>query len=222
MKKTIAFVPVWALYYIGDMTAKTFEYFDSTPLYMLYNWCMCKSGDMQDWSGLTRPWLKPENLEIERRWLIKKLPVNTQFDELLHIKQYYTNEGRFRKSFDGAEITYYHTVKKSISFGVNEEIEHKITQEQFEKAIICNTLHNGSTTKCMFKHRYKIKIDGLVYEFDGLLFDELHSTPSMWILEIELKDINERIDMPEFVKSLIVKEITGDKSYSNYSMSVNV
>ena len=203
MKKIIAFLPTWILFYIGDFTSNLFKYkyFNFTALYLLYNWCMTNSGDIQDWAGLKRPWLKPENLEIERRWVIKCLP-DVKFDDLLHIKQYYTPSGRFRKSYNGSDFTYYHTVKKTISPGINEEIENIITPFEFEAAI-------RNATSFITKHRYKYKYDGLVYEFDGMLFDESSPVPTIWMLEIELKHINQPIDMPDNIKTIIIKEITG-------------
>jgi len=175
---------------------------------------MSTSGDIQDWAGLKRPWLKPENLEIERRWIIKHLP-DLKFDDLLHIKQYYTPHGRFRKSFNGSAFTYYHTVKKTISPGVNEEIENTITPFEFEAAI-------RNATSFITKHRYKYKHDGLVYEFDGMFFEDNKDIPTFWVLEIELKHINQPIDMPDYIKNVIIKEITGDKAFSNFTLSTKI
>lgn len=213
MKKILAFLPAWILFYIGDFTSKLFKYFDSTALYQIYNWCMSTSGDMQDWAGLKRPWLKPENLEIERRWVIKCLP-DLKFDDLLHITQYYTPWGRFRKSYNGSVFTYYHTVKKTISAGVNEEIEETISKDDYENAI-------KNATSIITKHRYKYKHDGLVYEFDGMFFKN-DNVPTFWVLEIELRHINQKIEMPENIKSVVIKEITGDKAFSNFTMSTKI
>jgi CYTH domain-containing protein len=215
MRKLITFIPVWILYYVGHLTSKSFPYFGSPVLYLVYNHCMLWSGDMQKWSGLKRPFIAVENLEIERRWILKCLPENVKFDDMLLIRQYYTPEGRYRISYNGSEFKYYHTVKKTISHGTNEEIEREITRGEMDFAV-------GIATSSIMKHRYKLKIDGLVYEFDGLLFDGEWQNPTMWILEIELKHIDQKIDMPQFVKDVIVKEITGDMAFSNKSMSTKI
>jgi CYTH domain-containing protein len=163
--------------------------------------------------GFKKLWVKPENLEIERRWIIKHLP-DLKFDDLLHITQYYTPWGRFRKSYNGSVFTYYHTVKNRISVGVNEEIEETISKDDYENAI-------KQATSIITKHRYKYKHNGLVYEFDGMFFKN-DNVPTLWVLEIELNNINQPIEMPDFIKNTVIKEITGDKAFSNFTLSTKI
>lgn len=218
MKKIIAFIPVWVLFYTGDLISKTFTKINSVILYRFYSWCMEKSGDMQDWAGLENPWHGPEpksqNLEIERRWLITGLP-KLKFDQLLIIRQYYTPTGRFRESYDGTSFKYYHTIKKTISSGVNEEIEIEITKSEFDESI-------KDATSYICKDRRKYKHDGLVYEFDSMLLSMDNITPCMYIMEVELDDINQEFVIPEVIKDVIIREITGEKQYSNFSLSVKL
>lgn len=64
MKKIIAYVPVWLLYYIGDLISNTlaWEYF--LWVFVFYQWCMITSMELQDWAGLEDPWHYPEEKEI--------------------------------------------------------------------------------------------------------------------------------------------------------------
>lgn len=57
MKKIIAFIPVYILYYIGDRLSK----FDSLGSYKAYNWFMQRSVQLQDWAKLNKPWEHIDN-----------------------------------------------------------------------------------------------------------------------------------------------------------------
>lgn len=59
MKKIIGVVPAWGLYYIGDFTCKIMIKLEFNFLFKMYNWCMVKSGDIQDWAELEGPWSEP-------------------------------------------------------------------------------------------------------------------------------------------------------------------
>lgn len=216
MKKIIGFLPVWILYSIGKGLSERDEIHGNDNFYMISSWCMLKSCKIQDWSGIKGPWSKPTNLEIERRWIIKRLPI-VKFDETLAIIQYYTPTGRYRVSCDVyTEISkYHHTVKKTVSHGVNEEDEREITKEEFTDAI-------KTATSKIIKSRRKYNCDGLVYEFDGLILDPIEEDPTLYIMEIELNDINQNINMPYSIKELIIKEITGDKAFSNLQLSTKI
>jgi len=216
MKKIIGFLPVWILYSIGNGLSELDEIYCTNIFYSISTWCMLKSCNIQDWSGIKGPWLKPTNLEIERRWIIKHLPI-LKFDETLAILQYYTPTGRYRVSCNvGTEISkYYHTVKKTVSYGVNEENEKEITKDEFIDAI-------KTATSKIAKSRRKYKCDGLVYEFDGLMLDPIDSVSTLYIMEIELNDINQTINMPYDIKKLIIKEITGDTAFSNLQLSTKI
>lgn len=59
MKKIIGFAPTWLLYYIGHLISLPMLKFDIGFLYTIYNNCMTTSEDIQKWSGLKSPWVKP-------------------------------------------------------------------------------------------------------------------------------------------------------------------
>lgn len=222
MKKIIGFIPTWATYYIGHWACLLERFLAPRKgilwLYMLSQWCLVKSGDIQDWAGLDGPWMdvtppedKPKNLEIERRWLLTELP-DLKWNDLLYIKQYYTPGGRFRQIFNGTIHTYFHTIKHNIAPGINEEDEKEITKEEFDLAIT-------KAISYIEKHRYIYKVDNLKYEFDAIITTLNNIIPTLWILEIELESIDQPLELIPIVTCNVIKEITGDKSYSNFSLS---
>lgn len=157
-------------------------------------------------------------LEIERRWLLRKLPpefneIRNEFEEY-GITQWYTPEGRFRSIHPKnyfSECRYLHTIKEVVSYGVNKEIEKEITQEEFQDAI-------KSATKVISKIRYIYQENDLKYEIDFI-----HVLGQDYIiLEIELNDIDQKIVIPDFINKFIIREITGDKSLSNFNLARKV
>jgi len=216
MKKIIAFIPVWVLFYIGDLISKTFNKLDSIILYRLFSWCMVTSSNIQDWAKLKNPWheTKPSKLEIERRWLLKELPI-LKFDEFSSIRQYYTPAGRFRELYNGSEYFYYFTIKTTIAVGINKEEETQITKGQFDEAI-------KTATSYICKDRRKYKDNGLIYEFDSILLSNDNTIPSLYIMEVELDDINQPITIPNIIQDVIIREITGEKQYSNFALSIKI
>ncbi len=55
MKKLIAYPLAWGLFYLGDFISNT-KIFNEGSFYNLYNWCMIKSSEIQDWGELNSPW----------------------------------------------------------------------------------------------------------------------------------------------------------------------
>lgn len=155
------------------------------------------------------------NLEIERKFLLKRVPKFLAKDikkYLIH-QVYVDIDGqvtRFRmtenlRSPDN-ETTCVKCVKKPISIGVFEEIEVDVSQNTFDKM----------TKK---PHRFIIK-ERLVYSEGGLKWEiDKYDDISLVTLEVELDDINQEIEIPEKIKKEIICEVTGQKSFSNYSLS---
>lgn len=158
--------------------------------------------------------------EIERRWVIKHLPHDlVDTGKFLHIFQYYTPTGRYRyvtphKNFvpQHSDEIYYRTLKTYVAPGINDEAENSVTKQDFEEVI--------KTAKSMIrKYRYLFDYGGLTFEFDGLVLDDKDNYPTLWIMEVELKSMDQHIDMPDSIRKVLIKEVTGDKVWSNYSLS---
>lgn len=160
------------------------------------------------------------NLEIERKFLLKRHPhkgLSESPDDLVEIQQYYfKNEKgiweRVRRAHykESDSITYLHTIKRSISPGVKEEIESEISQEDFFKYL-------DKCDRGIFKDRYIFNIEnGLFWEVD--YFHQIDIT----IAEIELPDIKHKFTTPEFIESEILLEVTDIKSFSNRRLALDI
>lgn len=220
MKKIIGYLPMWILYHIGSSFDAYDTVHDKDTFGWLTSWCMINSLKIQNWSGLENPWFEPEpkkNLEIERRWIMKYLP-DLEYDEILAIIQYYTPTGRYRVTCNvntHDNIKFYHTIKKIVSYGINEEDEKEITETEFNEAV-------KTATSKITKSRHKYKHSGLTFEFDGLILDPVLTDPTLYIMEIELNDIKQVINIPVEINKVIIKEITGDKVFSNHALSTKI
>ena len=162
------------------------------------------------------------NLEIERRFLLKNVPSfgkKREF-EIYDIFQFYFEvkgkRTRFRQSTKKAgysysptdKVTYLSTKKKFISKGTYEEIEVEISEKTFWKKYR-ETKNRRSISKTRFVYNYK----GLKFEIDK--FTEMH----LVVMEIELKNINQKINFPDFIKKEIILEVTDLRELGNYNLS---
>lgn len=160
---------------------------------------------------------EPEPKEIERKFLIKK-PTNKEIENLGCISE--TNIIQtYLRSEDGVErrvrqrgtkengFTFYYTEKTDIGFGERIEKENKITPNEYVILLseADTDLHQISKT------RYCFVYDKRYYEMDVYSFSNEYA-----IVEIELNDINEEINLPPLT---LVKEVTGDKDFMNYSLA---
>ena len=159
--------------------------------------------------------MNKENLEIERKFLLKKVPkfLAKDVDKFLIHQVYHEINGkihRFRMTENlrsqDEDRTYIECVKTSISHGVFEEIEKEIGQNKFDRMI-------------KKPHRYIIK-ERTVYKANGLKWeiDKYHDI-SLVTLEVELDDIHQKIEVPETIEKEIIAEVTGQQVFSNYNLS---
>jgi CYTH domain-containing protein len=169
----------------------------------------------------------PANLEKERRFLIKiplqwygKFKVLTS--DKLKIYQTYLVENLIGDqayscirmivdsdiSYNNIDYTY--TIKKFVSPGVHEEYETHLSRREYQDKLKRIDL----TRSAIVKTRYKIKFNDQTFEldiFEGRLL-------GLAILEIEVNDINDDVLLPPYFK--VIKEITGENSYSNRELAV--
>ncbi len=161
---------------------------------------------------------EPVPTEIERKFLIKK-PTLEEIEKLgciskTNIIQTYLKsdnpkiERRVRQRGTKQNgFNFYYTEKMEIKDGERIENESKITPTEYinyltEADIL---LHQISKVRRCFIY------DKKYYEMDFYPFSDEYA-----ILEIELNDINEPINLPPLT---IVKEVTNDKSFKNYSLA---
>lgn len=165
-------------------------------------------------------------LEIEHKYLIK-FPGNWAqlaelFDSVVDIKRISQTylipkdnkpAARVRKTIEGltgeTNTVYHFNQKKPVKTGIHEETEFKISEKEYEKY-----LKEANPKKHeVFKTRFVFKYHDQIFELD--LFKG--RLKGLAILEIELKKEDDVVEMPEFFTML--KEITGDKSYTNFALA---
>lgn len=163
------------------------------------------------------------NLEIERKFLLKKLPESKPKDSI-DIEQIYLKKNgvwervRSWESSKTGKKKWIHTIKTSLGKGVNLEDEHLISEEEFLK-FKDESLNSTLESRMIFKtrHIYSVKNSKLIWEID-----EFHNDYRLIVAEIEIprKDFN--IEIPKWISDLILLEVTGLKQFSNRSLSLKI
>lgn len=156
-------------------------------------------------------------IEIERKYIIKKPDLDKlslldgySKSEILQI--YLVSEPgvthRIRMRSSGSVVTYTETEKKRIDRISAYEDEREISGEEFER--LKRLQRQG--TRAVHKIRYTFTYNGKTFEID-----EYPRWRKTCLMEIELKTRDEKVDLPPYIE--IMQEVTGNKSYSNASMS---
>lgn len=152
------------------------------------------------------------SLEIERKYILKRLPYFTP-DQVLSIMQFYTSAGsRYRSStnMETKNTFFYKTDKTPVSDGVNEEIESEIHQLEF----YYNMQH---AVKALHKVRHVFRWVGYKFELDVFSHHK-----ELVLMEVELKSMDEEFEIPTFLQELILEEVTGQKEYNNFQIAVPI
>ena len=158
--------------------------------------------------------------EIERKFIIEKpsLEALAQFEgysasEILQIYLENTERGAThrirRRAFLGGAVEFTENTKERIDRMSVIEREESISEERFyalAKKI-------DKRTRPLKKCRYTVPFGGRTLEID--VYPEWEKS---CILEIELQGREDGYELPDFIQ--VIKEVTGDKRYSNHSMSV--
>lgn len=157
---------------------------------------MSYSGNKEDW------YLKQE-IEIERKWLLKELP-KVEFDQVIQIEQYYKDWLRYRRQHDGIGEFFFCIKKERLSHGVNRETWQDCTKEDY-------FFNYPQDEKPIKKTRHVLEYEGHNIEIDT--FEN-----GLVMMEIEVKSLSEPIQIPKIIHAQIKKEVTGDPDYSNYQL----
>jgi len=162
-----------------------------------------------------------EKLEIERKFLLKSLP-QIKEDDIFQIEQYYlkNKNGIWERARTyHSEISgdcYIHTIKRSISKGVNMEDEFEMTKDEFEKfKDMC--LSKKFDSRHISKERWIYKYGDLKWEVD-----KFNSGYNLIIAEIELPTKKYRISFPDYINDVKLLEVTGLKQFSNRALSLKI
>ncbi len=159
-------------------------------------------------------------IEIERRFLIPSSQNRHWYGESLQIKQFYVDEEVISHLIPtDADISEIHiwrirssqhacflTGKGRRTGATGVELEWEINREEFEKIDRSYTLFGIEKTRFLWRGA-----DGLLWEIDE--FEGVHC--GLIIAEVELESEDQVVQLPEWLG----KEITGDNSWSNWTLS---
>ena len=154
--------------------------------------------------------------EIEKKFIIEYPDINMlnsiKNAQKVFISQSYINDNgvrkRIRKRGINGVYSYYLTMKKTISGFKKEEVEYKITKEEYEAL-----KNNDKDNLTIEKIRYCLSENFTYYEIDIYPFWENKA-----VMEIELKGENEKYILPKNIR--IIKDVSTDKNYSNYNLAL--
>ena len=157
-----------------------------------------------------------DNIEIERRFLLKELP-DVNYDYTIDITQYYIKIDeiweRYRKSvYSESVIKYYKTIKTFIRPGEQKEDEIEISEVEYNNAVDkCNS--GDYKARVIEKKRYVHKMsDGLKWEIDKFEMNVV-------IAEIELPELRHKFETPDWLDNEIILEVTEHKEFSSKSLA---
>lgn len=147
--------------------------------------------------------------EIERKFLITKLPSNLENYPVIRIKQ-----GYIAITPDNIEVRlrqkgkkYFQTIKRGTGLQ-REEIEIEITQDQFEQ------LWNAITGISIEKDRYRLSDQGYSIELD-VYHNQLSG---LYTAEIEFSSQQKALSFNP--PSWFGEDITEDESYKNKNLAI--
>lgn len=160
-------------------------------------------------------------LEIERKYLIR-MP-DEAFVRALpgcqvwQIEQTYLQSGvpgearRVRRVCENGGVKYYYTQKQRIDAMSCEEREREISESEFEALL----LEADTRLRTVKKRRLRVPWCGQLLEIDLYDFWQDRAT-----LEIELESETQPVCLPDWL--CVVRELTGDRAYSNHSLAGHV
>lgn len=162
-------------------------------------------------------WNMAEHIETERKYIIKLPDFSLLEREAEYtssdITQIYLNSNsgvthRVRARSYGGKTVYTETKKVRISQVSAIEDEREISAAEYEN--LAKNIKQGTTPVQKTRHTF-------VYEGQLFEIDVYPSWKCTAIMETELDDPERQVKMPPFIR--IVREVTGNKNYSNASMS---
>lgn len=160
---------------------------------------------------------EPEPVELERKYLIA-YPDRAWLEaqpncRRVEIIQTYLNsaegeEVRVRQRGSDGHYVYYKTVKRRVDDLRRVEVERRLTQEEYLRAL----MEADSTRRQIRKTRYCLTYDGQYFEIDLYPFWQDQA-----ILEIELRRADEEIRFPPQIR--VLREVTGEEAYQNAGLA---
>lgn len=157
--------------------------------------------------------------EIERKYLVKELPLDYKAYPSKHIKQTYVYltdlmDIRIREVINGSEVKYYYTVKIN-NFGtmpIRREIETEIDKDLYDSL----QLDKARNTSSINKTRYNYPLGGGLNAEIDFYEDDLEGLET---IEVEFDSLFEMdfFTEPEWFG----KDVTGEEEYKNKNLCIN-
>lgn len=156
-------------------------------------------------------------VEIERKYVIRMPDLDALAGQdgytVSEIEQTYLESEpsvthRVRKRVYEDRVVYTETRKVRIDKISSFEDEREIDETEYQELLV--NIKKGTHT--LIKTRHTFVFSGQIFEVD--IYPEWERS---CIMETELETRDTRVDIPGFIS--VVKEVTGDKKYSNASMS---
>lgn len=157
------------------------------------------------------------SIEIERKYIIKK----PDFESLRSQREYSVSDilqiylesesgvtHRVRRREYQGRTVFTETKKIRLDKMSAIEDEREIDREEFER--LRKSIKAG--TRPLLKSRHTFRVGNFCFEID--VYPEWEHT---CIMEVELEDEGIAFDIPPFIE--VIAEVTGNKAYSNASMS---
>lgn len=155
----------------------------------------------------------PTPTEIERKFLIKR-PTIKELEAVNSVKsnivQTYLKrkesavERRVRQRGTSGDYCYYYTEKKEKASSVRDEIERKISKDEYIQFLV-----EGINT--VTKDRYCFFYESQYFELD--IYPDWEDTA---ILEIELTEEGQEVKIPDWIT--VIEEVTDNKKYRNANL----
>ena len=151
-----------------------------------------------------------EGVEIERKYLLRRLPPEAKQAPALEIEQGYLPGTklveRLRRVTSGDDVRFFRTVKSG-SGVVRIELEDETTAATFRQMW---PLTEGRRLR---KRRYRLADAGQVWEIDEFRDRKLV------LAEIELASARDAVVIPDWLARCLVREVTGEPEYLNSNLA---
>lgn len=151
------------------------------------------------------------NVEIERKYLLSGMPALPAALDVLDVDQGYIpgtqvlERLRRQRHRDGRE-RYFRTVKLGAGV-VRTELEDETDRRTFEHLWV---LTEGARLR---KRRHIVSNGDDHWEIDEFL------DRSLVLAELEIESADARIEMPGWLKAVLVREVTEEKAYTNRNLA---
>lgn len=152
----------------------------------------------------------PSAVEIERKFLLKRLPESMADATAVMIEQGYLPGERLVERLRAVQLgedrTYFRTVKVGSGL-VRTELEEETTDEVFRRMW---PLTKG---KRLTKRRHRVPNGDFTWEIDEFTDRDLV------LAEVELPTADTVVEVPEWLQPYVEREVTGDVAYLNWTLA---